>query len=352
MKFFTFLFLSLIFLSSCKKDKIEYIDFQFVNGKPSEQGINIDTLSKLITKIKGGNYGNVHSLLIVKNDKLVVEEYFNGSARDSLHNLYSVTKAFTSALVGIAIDKGYISTENELITNCFPNYPIENPSTLKSKVTLANLLSMTSGYNWSPFYSNAYLLESSPNLIKDLYNSPVSREPSLFFAYTDLSYHLLSGVVHSKTGKIQSDFAAEHLFNFIGIHDWKWNADHQGVSEGASELYMRAIDLLKFGYLYLKRGKIYDNQVISDYWISESTKPRINAFTDFYFCYEWQKYRTEHTVVKTFGADDVYCARGRGDQFVWVCPRLNMVVVSTAMNDGTPYKSQPMFWEYILKMTR
>jgi len=351
MKFTFPLLICFLLFSSCEKPNEAFVDFQFQTSTPNSVGLRLDTLNKLITKIKEGYYGKVQSLLILKDDKLVVEEYFNAWAKDSLHNLFSVTKSFTSAAIGISIDKGYISGVDEKITNCFPMYPIENPSPFKDQVSLHHLLSMSSNYNWTYFYQSGLHILNSKNLIRELYNSPVTKQPGTSFAYTDLSDHLLSGVIYSKTGKLESDFMNEFLFRQIGISEWKWGKDPQGITEGASELYIKAIDLLKFAYLYLKKGELNKQQIISKNWVETSTQTKIDGFSDTYFCYSWQKYRLNHPVVSKYKGSDIFCARGRGGQFIWVCPNRNMVVVTNAMNDGTNFHSENMFWDYILGMT-
>jgi CubicO group peptidase (beta-lactamase class C family) len=131
--------------------------------------------SELVTKIEDGYYGNIHSLIIIHNDGLALEKYFMEWSRDMLHFCASVTKSFTSALIGIAIDEGYISGLDEKLLNSFPEYDdIENLDEKKESITLEDVLSMTPRFKWDEMTIPYTDVEGNQNYENDALQLAVS----------------------------------------------------------------------------------------------------------------------------------------------------------------------------------
>ena len=154
LKNLSILFLLIIVFISCSEENPVVSD-----STPVSTGNILDStiINNLIAKITAGDYGLIHSLLIYKDDTLVVEEYFRGYNRESLHVCYSVTKSVTSALIGIAIDKDHISGTNLKILNFFPEYNnLQNPSEWKNNITLNHVLSMSAGFQWDELNTSLF----------------------------------------------------------------------------------------------------------------------------------------------------------------------------------------------------
>jgi CubicO group peptidase (beta-lactamase class C family) len=325
---------------SCRKDK-------------DQVSHETEILNDIVTQINNHHYGEVHSLIIAKNDSIIFEKYFNNYSRDIKHPLYSVTKSFTSALIGICIDKGYIDSIGMKVLDFFPEYKyIINHDSLKERMTIRDLLTMTSGLTWDE-WSTSYndpgndvikLIESN-DWIKYVLERPMSHDPGTYVTYNSGVSNLLSGIITKATGKSASEIARDNLFSVLGITDWTWDKRPDGVSIGGWGLSLRPIDMVKFGQLYLKKGLWKNVQVISQGWIDESTMPhyQINHWCD--YGYQWWRYNKNMEAVNASG---IMFAAGRGEQFIWVIPDHNAVAVCTGWNDGQSIL-EPVLWEYILK---
>ena len=351
----------LIFSSSCSKGNNANLEGNNISGsnylEAHEQNFDTLKLQALVSKIKNGKFGDVHSLIISRNNHIVLEEYFNGYNRDRLHRLYSATKSVTSALIGIAIDNDLIDNLEEKTLGFFPEYnTINNLSLEKENMTLENVLTMSAGFEWDE-WSNPYghsnnsatILWESNDMIKHMLDLPLTHTPGTHFTYNSGCSILLSGIIRNRSGKSAEQYASSELFSKIGIENWDWWHGNDGLTWTSGELYLRPIDILKFGQLYLNKGNWNGTQVISESWIETSTEAKI-SITDYNdYAYHWWKYSGEHYVYDNIeDTDDIYYAIGHAGQFIWVLPHYNMVIVSTAGNESVTRKSEPMLWWDIL----
>jgi len=195
-------------------------------------------LSGLVKKIAAGKFGNINSLIIIQNDKLILENYFRGWSRNKLHECYSVTKSVTSALIGIAIRKGLIENVDLKLIDIFTEYDeLENMNEKKASITLENVLTMTVGYRWNELsvpYKNddgSWNIENdivkmhiaANDFIKYVLDLPLLNNPGEKFTYNSGCSILLSGIIEKKTGQSAEKFAAENLFQPLGIKKWRWS---------------------------------------------------------------------------------------------------------------------------------
>ncbi|GGI57587.1 serine hydrolase domain-containing protein [Winogradskyella haliclonae] len=319
---------------------------------------NFDTikLQSLVSKIDNGYFGDVHSIIISRKNEVVLEKYFRGYDRDRLHCIYSITKSVTSALIGIAIDSNDINDLDEELLDFFPEYSqIENLSNEKENITLENILTMSSGFEWNEWtypYDNpnnsATILWESNDMIKYMLNLPLSHNPGTHFTYNSGCSILLSGIIKNKTGLSAEQYAANNLFSKVGIEEWNWLRGDDGLTWTSGELFLRPIDMLKFGELYLNNGHWNDLQIISEDWIETSTSSQIRITDNNNYGYHWWRYSENHYVYNTLGTKDIYYAIGHAGQYIWVIPHLDMVIVTTAGNEAVTRKSESMLWGDIL----
>ena len=363
---YAFLILILSFFASCSQNNSEALENITTSNNAGESNYkeaheqNFDTLKlqALVTKINNGQFGDVHSLLIARNNQVVLEEYFNGYNRNTLHRLYSATKSVTSALIGISIDNNLIHDLDEKTLDFFPEYnSIANLSIEKANMTLENVLTMSAGFEWDE-WSNPYghpnnsatILWESNDMIKHMLDLPLTHVPGNHFTYNSGCSILLSGIIRNRNGGQSAEqYASSELFSKIGVENWDWWHGNDGLTWTSGELHLKPIDMLKFGQLYLNRGDWNGTQVISEYWIDTSTEAKIsiNDYND--YAYHWWKYSNEHYVYDNIdNTNDIYYAIGHAGQFIWVLPHLNMVIVSTAGNESVTRKSEPMLWWDIL----
>ena len=276
----------------------------------------------------------INAELIVKNGVIVDEYYKEEYDKNSVFTLQSTSKSITSAILGIAIDKGYIENVNIPISNYFPQILEANSEYLK-EITIWHLLTHTSGFSASDT-ANWYEWRASENWIDYVLNSPVTSRPGTVFNYFTGNTHLLSAIVEKATGKTLYEFGKENLFDKLDMDSVECGADPQGISDGGNGFAMNIYDMAKLGELYLNKGNWNGEQIISEQWINDSTNTqfeRNSGSAD--YGYQWW--------VRTFGDNDypAFFAQGHYGQYIFVVPDLNLVVALTSHYEG----SSSIYWQ-------
>ncbi|HUU05104.1 MAG TPA: serine hydrolase [Patescibacteria group bacterium] len=316
----------------------------------------------LMNDIMNGEYDDIHGVLIVKNGKLVVEEYFNDKGklhgdfvndlyRDRLHHQSSVAKSVISALFGIAIDNGYIKDINEPLFKFFPEYFSLFDSAKKS-ILLKHVLTMSTGLKWNEFAypftdprNSAFQWKLSKDNLKFYLERDMMSVPGTAFNYSGGCMMLLAEIVRRATGLAIDRFAETHLFNTIGVSKYKWLGNDTLVTNHSGGIGLRARDMAKLGLLFLNNGKWQGKKVVSEDWVLHSTDSKINTgYTG--YGYQWW--------IRSFQVNDKtltsFYAIGLGGQFILGIRELNMVLVFTGANFGGDWSSNvyKIVEEYIL----
>ena len=295
------------------------------NSETTTTQVQQSSLERVISDIQSGNYGEIHSLVVYQNDELVTENYFRGYTANDIHFQYSVTKSVTSTLIGIALEKGFISSLDTPLLDFFPEYPdIQNNTPWKQDITLQDVLSMRAGFEWDEWtYSyldernDANKLIRSDNMMKFMLDLPMSHAPGSHFTYNSGCTMLLSGIIENTTGQTVNAFAQEYLFGPLGITQWEWEQGNDDLYNTGWGLHLLPLDMAKIGTLFLHNG-MYNNQtIVSSDWVNNATSDHGNAYG-----YQWW----------LDFSDTSYSARGWGGQFIYVIPQKNLILVSTAGN--------------------
>jgi len=379
----SYFLICVVLLSSCQSSYIYQVPEQTNDGwqvaSLDDVGIDKKTLGKLIEEIHNNTYQNIHSILIVKDGKLAFEEYFGGYEFDyqgdqfwgeftehdidTMHNLASVTKAFTSALIGIAIDKGFIEDEAEKVFAFFPEYSHLNDES-KDRITLENLLTMTSGLEWNEMDVSVATRDTKNDLIQ-LFFVPdpieyilakhvVAKAGSRWY-YSGGDVNLLGEVIKRATGLRVDDFAEKYLFTPLGISEYEWAYINPDIVYTSGDLKLRPRDMAKFGYLYLNDGIWNGESIVSKEWIEDSTREYI-AILDAGWVQEYGNSYGYQWFLKTYYADsrsyDSYMRDGWGGQRITIFPELDMVVVLTGGNYATHAPVNEIVIDYILPAIR
>lgn len=273
-------------------------------------------------------------LLVVKDGYIVFEKYYGeGSVSDS-SNLWSVTKSFTSTLVGIAVNQGYIDNVDALMTDYMPEYPQFRDIRIKHVLTHTTGLSWTeSGLPWVQWIT-------STDWIAEALSRGQIHDPGTVFHYSSANSQFLSGLLLAVTGKTPGEIAEEYLFHPLGIPfnrlteilqypDWdayklplnnSWRQDTRGLEIGGFCLYLTARDMAKLGYLFINRGQWEGQTVVSPQWVDESTS---EMETDIYGRYSYGF----HWWVALVDNEPSFLASGLGGQIIGVVPSLDLVLV-------------------------
>jgi CubicO group peptidase (beta-lactamase class C family) len=263
----------------CETPQHEYTIDKLPGCEDCTTVLDEEMLADLVKQIEAGDFGSIHSLIIIHNDSLALEEYFMGWTRHMRHYLASAAKSFTSSLIGIAIDQGKIGGVDEKLLNFFPGYDdIANLDKRKKSITLKHVLTMSAGFTWEQHPDKDLAdMKESKDWIKFMLDFPMRDEPGTKFWYNNGTSHLLSGIIINKTGQSAEEFAKENLFNPLGITNWTWESDPKGNTAGGWGLYLHPANMAIFGYLFLKNGFLNGMQIISDDWVKESTGKQIEV---------------------------------------------------------------------------
>ena len=292
---------------------------------PQEQGMDGAKLDDALEAADRKKLG-LHGLVVIRHGYIVQEKYFAGYTVGAVHDLFSCTKSFTSALMGIAIDKGYVAGISRPVLDFFPEHPFGAADSRKRALTVQNLLTMSSGLGWvegDETYARLYTLPGG-DWIRFVLDLPMVADPGRRFAYSSGNSHVLAAIIQKSSGKNLYDFARESLFEPLGITDPRWEKDPKGLPIGGWGLRLSPRDMAKLGYLYLHKGLWEGKQVVPAAWVGESTLPQIRADGGWSYGYQW------------WVDPDVpfFAALGRYGQCIFVVPRLDLVVVFTAHIDS------------------
>ena len=267
-----------------------------------------------------------NSVLVVNQGTIVREKYYNDFTYRTEFNTYSVTKSFTSTLVGIAIDQGIIGSVNDPIISYFPNTTFDNDSPEKQRVTIKHVLTMTSGFDYGMDPTLAPPVEGSVSL--HVLNRPVSREPGSSWVYDSHAPSVLNRIIEIQSNMSLMEFANETLFHPLGIQNPRWGMDDSGLIYGGFGLYLTSREMAKFGQLFLQDGVWEGEQLVSKEWVQESTSEHMPENVDFVYPvrppsdygYLWWVH------------DGFYIASGLHGQRIIINPESDYVLVFTSLD--------------------
>ncbi|GAB4377179.1 MAG: hypothetical protein Kow0042_24530 [Calditrichia bacterium] len=296
-------------------------------GNAKEFGLSPQILIQMVQQVGRCKYGRIHSLLILKDDHLVCEEYFFGFDSEVLHPLESVTKSVTSLLLGIAWGQGKIGSMEQLVHYWFPEYADLLRGT-KHNIQLRHLLTMRSGLQ---FDEQGMLF--NPDRMRFLLSSALVDTPGRNFRYSAGNTELLGAIIRRATGKPADLFAAENLFRPLSIRRFSWDIFKQGelpLCGGA--LWLRPRDMAKIGLLVLNGGRWQGIQIVPMEWIEKSTAPLVETgIGEDRYGFQWWVSQIE-SGKQSFR---MVWANGLGSQFIFIFPELDLLLVTTGGNwDG------------------
>jgi CubicO group peptidase (beta-lactamase class C family) len=235
---------------------------------PEEQGLDPQLVAKLY--YNASQLETIYSLLVFKNGYLLAEDYFHIGSPDLQVNIHSVTKSINSALVGIALEQGCLSSLDQKMMEFFPEFIDRLIDLRKKQITIKQMLQMRAGYPWEEATAEGTNLLFSGFRPSNLVDVPLAYDPGSDTAYSNLTAHLLGIIVARACNTDLKSFAQEHLFNPLGIEPAFWQVDWEGNYLGYSDIHLSSTDLAKFGLLYLNDGKYNGIQVVPAKWVHDS----------------------------------------------------------------------------------
>ena len=272
--------------------------------------------------------------LIIRDDSIRYEQYWDHYKTNSLSNSFSVAKSIVGTLVGIAVDEGLIKSIDEPVSHYLDWFGAgEN-----SKLTIRQVLTMSAELNWDEQYSSLFSITTKAyygnNLEKIARAMRVTGEPGKVFNYQSGCTVLLAMIVEKASGKSVSEYASEKLWKPLGAEfPARWSLDHyDGQEKAFCCFYSTARDFARLGQLFLDSGKWKGRQIVSKQWVAESTTPAPLLDDDGKpnDCYGYQWWITQ------YDGHRIFYARGLSGQYIVVIPDKRIVMVRLGHKRGEP----------------
>jgi CubicO group peptidase (beta-lactamase class C family) len=309
-------------------------DFQISASK-----IDTSKIEELNRKIATQYFKDITSIVVLKDGKLFLEEYFNGANRKTLHDTRSVGKSFASTLLGIAVKDNYIKSESQTLNEFYKLNTFQNYSTTKDSITLKDLLTMSSSFDGSDMNSespgNEENMYPTKNWVEFALNLPIdkSKVANKQWDYFTAGVVVLGDIIHKCVPNGLEKYSNEKLFKPMGITSFKWQFTPQKVANTAGSVQLRSLDYAKYGQLYKNQGVWNGRQILSQEWITKSLSHQITISEDEYYGYLfWNKTYNVNGVNY-----EVYYSSGNGGNRIFIFKDFPIVVVITSTAYNTPY---------------
>ena len=288
-------------------------------SSPEEQGISSDAIREFALAADQ-QLKTLHSFMLVRHGHVVAECWWKPQAAETPHVMHSLSKSFTSTAIGLAIEEGKLSLDDEVL-KFFPEDAPAEPSKNLKAMRVRDLMMMSTGHQ----------VEVKLREVKDtpwtkaFLAHPVPFKPGTHFMYNTAATYMQSAIVQKVTGKTVLEYLRPRLFEPLGITDPKWEKSPQGINFGGFGLFIRTEDIAKFGQLYLQGGKWEGKQLIPASWVAQATARQTsngsNPASDWDQGYGFQFWRCRHNAFRGDGANGQYCV---------VMPEQDAVIAITA----------------------
>lgn len=320
----------------------------------SSDSYNEDKIRALNEKIAQNVFKSITSIVVIKDGKLLLEEYFNGANRNSLHNTRSVGKSFASTITGIAIEDGYLNGTDQTLGEFYDLTEFSNYSPKKDAVTIKSLLTMSSGFDGtdSDYDSpgNEDNIQRTDNWMKSTLDLPMdkTRKVGEKWDYFTAGVLILGDILEKSVPQGLEKYADKKLFEPLGITDYKWFYTPQNSPYTGGGLEMNALDFAKYGQLYSNGGVWNGKQILSSDWVRKTFTNYFSETsnqTPYGFLFWSQKFSSEKR------SYDAFLSNGNGGNKVIVLNDYPIVIIITATAYGQPYghsQVEKMIEEYIL----
>lgn len=279
-------------------------------------------------------YTLTSSFIVIHNDKIIYEKYFNGYGRDSICTSFSCAKSFASTLIGFAIQDGYIKSVDEPITKYIPE--LMSRDTNFNKITIRNLMTMKSGIRYIEDYPGDLPEDDDityyhPDLRQAALNeTEIVEKPDQNFLYNNYNPLLIGMLIERSTGRSVSKYLEEKIWKPLGMESiGSWSLDENGFEKMESGINAKSIDFAKFGRLFLNEGNWNGKQILSKEWIAEATQPDDESDSNAFYKYFWW-------INKRLNGKSDYYALGNKGQFIYICPQKKLIILRNGIEYGLP----------------
>lgn len=316
---------------------------------PEAEKVNSKGIANYLAAVKASGQ-DLHSLMILRNGKVVTEHWFGDNAANKPHVLHSVSKTFTATAIGFAVDEGLIKVSDKVISFFPDKLPAVVSDNLKA-MEIRHLLTMTAGHDTDP--TRSIRSEAGLDWVEAFLAFPVDHQPGTEYVYNSLATFMLSAILQKVTGERVLDYLQPRLFRPLGIVGAVWDENPQGISVGGWGLHVKTEDMAKLGQFYLQRGQWNGRQLLPTAWFDEATAAQVPSLpagtkrenlkvkqkdSDWLQGYGYQLWRSRH---------NSYRADGAFGQFILILPEKNAVIVATA-NIQDMQSEINLMWKHLL----
>ncbi len=299
---------------------------------PSNTGLIDSSLLNLDVAIKVGSFDPIRAAIIIKDENIVFENYYDDGDRGTLRNLGRTSPIVTVLALGIAIEEGLLF---DLDQHIFELVPIQYQSLLtgrKREITLRHLLTHRSGLAWNESVFNRGLndpqndinqLRIAEDAIVYLLSQPLEADPGLRFNFNTGTALLIARIIQSLSGEPFDEYVNARIFQPLEIGDFLWERDGVDNINAATGLWLGTLDLAKIGYVFLRGGRWRQDQLVFEEWITEAGSTQMEISNTFNYGYYWQTFSDNLQFIAVPPPNDVFYF----SQHIYVQPSRNLLII-------------------------
>ncbi|MBD3630837.1 ChbG/HpnK family deacetylase [Cyclobacterium sp.] len=333
---------------------IELVDFNTIvkalpRSEPEKENVDPAAIQEYLEAVKSHDQ-DLHSLMILRNGKVVFEHWLGDNAANKSHVMFSVSKTFTATAIGFAVQEGLLDVSDKVISFFPDQLPKEMSQNLEA-LEIRHLLTMSVGHDVDP--TGILRERADADWVEAFLAFPIPHKPGEQFVYNSLATYMLSAILTKVSGERLLDYLQSRLFRPLGITGATWDKSPQGIAIGGWGLKVKTEDMAKLGQFYLQKGKWNGKQLLKESWFEEATSKQVPSLpagvkrenlkvktkdSDWLQGYGYQLWQSRH---------NSYRADGRDGQFILVLPEKNAVIVTTA-NISNMQAELNLIWEHLL----
>ncbi len=312
-------------------------DLEFDRATPESVGIDSQAILDFIQGCEDET-DSVHSFMIYRHGKLVSDGWWAPHRSDTKHIMHSMSKAFTSTAVGIAIEEGLFSLDDRVIS-FFPEKAPKNPSENMENLRIRQLLSMSTGHLSAT--SDTFRGIKDGDWVQVFFEQDPELKPGTYFHYDSGATYMLSAIIQKLTGEKLVDYLKPRLFDKLGIHDVVWEECPRGINVGGWGMFITTEDILRLGILYKQKGVWRGERILSEDWVALATSKQMSSGSspdsDWDQGYGYKFWQSRHG----------YRGDGKWGQFCFVLPEQDAVIAVTSGNSDMQ-KIMNLVWDNLL----
>lgn len=305
---------------------------ELIRVTPESQGVSSRSVADYLDSLMAFPQTEIHSVMVLRHGRVISEIYPKPYNPEYGHPLFSCSKTFLAAAIGIAINEELMELD-DCVIDFFPEIDRNSLDPRAYKITIEDLLTMRSGLK-----ADWQIRSDSTHWIHAFLSRPLAFKPGKKFVYDSMNSYVLSAIIQRVTGKQLIEYLKEKVFDEMDIFDAKWEESPEGISTGGWGLYMKPESMAKFGHLLLCRGMWDGKQLIPAEWVDNMMRSHVkNSHGDHYCFHMW-----------TCSYKGSVRADGAYGQFIYIVPDKDMVITMTQCNNSNLKKQEQLLWNVLL----